>query len=150
MKKRLLIVDNVMGRREALKTALSQEYDVLEAEDGYQGLEALEKDEDIKIVLLELLLPKMSGLEFLQIVRSKDAYKKLIVIVVTAEGEPSDENTVLGIGADDYICKPFTHEVISARIKNILANKEMLADSENCFLLAGEYFRRNGYRDLRS
>ena len=78
-----------MGRREALKVSLSQEYDVLEAEDGWQGLEALKKDEDIKIVLLELLLPKMSGLEFLQIVRSREAYKKLIVIVVTSEGEPS-------------------------------------------------------------
>ncbi|NLH45590.1 MAG: response regulator [Acholeplasmataceae bacterium] len=137
MGKKLLIVDNVRSRREALKASLSQEYNVLEAEDGCQGLETLEKDKDIKIVLLELLLPKMSGLEFLQIVRSKEAYKKLIVIVVTSEGETSDENSILGIGADDYICKPFTNKAISVRIKNILANREMLADLENCFCLQG-------------
>jgi len=137
MNKKILIVDNVMGRRETLKTALSHEYDVLEAEDGCEGLETLEKDKDIKIVLLELLLPKMSGLEFLQIVRSKEAYKKLIVIVVTSEGETSDENSILGLGADDYICKPLTNKVISARIKNILANREMLADLDDCFCLQG-------------
>lgn len=137
MKKKLLIVDNARGRREDLKNDLSQEYDVLEAEDGCQGLSLLEKNDDIKVVLLEPLLPKMSGLEFLQLVRSRETYKKLIVIVVTSKGESSDENTALGVGADDYICKPFTNKVISARIKNILANREMLADLDDCFCLQG-------------
>lgn len=79
MKKKLLIVDNARGRREDLKNDLSQEYDVLEAEDGCQGLSLLEKNDDIKVVLLEPLLPKMSGLEFLQLVRSRETIKNSLL-----------------------------------------------------------------------
>ncbi|MDD4721778.1 MAG: response regulator [Acidaminococcaceae bacterium] len=137
MKEKLLLVDNVVERRAKLKRFLAKDYIILEADDGCQGLEILEQDRKIKIVLLELLLPKMSGLEFLQIIRRKTIYKKMIVIVVTSVGEPSDEITALGIGADDYICKPFTLEVVSERIKNALTNKEILADAESNFCLQG-------------
>jgi len=130
-------VDNVRERRELLKTVLTKDYDIVETENAIQGLELLKKDSEIKIVLLELLLPQMSGLEFLQIVRAEDAYENLIVIVVTSVGEPADEITVLGVGADDYICKPFTPQIISARIKNVLVNREILINSENRFCLQG-------------
>lgn len=137
MRRKILIVDNVRERRELLTTVLTKEYDIVEAENAIQGLEILEKDNEIRIVLLELLLPQMSGLEFLQIVRAEDAYRNISVIVVTSVGKESDEITALGIGADDYICKPFTPEVILTRIKNILVNREILINSENRFCLQG-------------
>ena len=137
MIKKLLIVDNALEKRNLLKAALVKEYNVLEAEDGCQGLSMLENDAEIKIVLLELSLPKISGIEFLQILRARAAYKKLIVLVVTSVGKPEDETTALGMGADDYICEPFTIEVVLERLKNLLTNREMLADSENGFCLRG-------------
>lgn len=137
MREKLLIIDTVGEKRQLLKSALAKEYNVLEAENGCQGLTILENDAEIKIILLELALPKMSGLEFLQIIRDRTAYKKHIVIVVTSAGKPADEITVLGIGADDYICEPFTTEIVLERLKNVLTNREMLADSENGFCLRG-------------
>lgn len=133
MKKKLLIIDHKAESRQKLKEALSGEYDILEAEDGIQGLEILNDEAHVTAILLELLLPKMNGLEFLQMIKSNPLHKNLAVIIVTSVGEPSDEVIALGIGADDYICKPFTTEVIAARIKNVLTNREVLSNSERRF-----------------
>ena len=132
-RKKLLIIDNNDASREMLKVALSEEFSVLEAKDAIEGLSLLEHERDIQVVLFELLLPKMSGLEFLQLVRRNEKYKGLVMLVVTLIGESSDEATAFGIGADDYICMPFTPEVVSARIKNVLHNREILTNSESRF-----------------
>lgn len=133
MKKKLLIIDHQEVSRAFLRNSLAAEYEILEAEDGFSAWKMLESETDIQVVVLELLLPKMNGLEFLQLIRNSKSFQNLVVVIVTSFGEPSDEVTALGIGADDYICKPYTAEVISARIRNIVNNKDVLKNSESRF-----------------
>ena len=135
MKSKILIVDHKDNSKEELETILTKEYEVIKANDAYQAMDALAKDSEIKVVLLELLLPGMSGLELLQKLRSDSLYKELIIIVVTEIGNTNEEITALGIGADDYICQPISPEVVSARIRHILNNKELLRNSECRFSL---------------
>ena len=133
MKKKLLIADNRVISRDVIRDTLSEEYEVFEAEDGHKALQILEERDDIDIVLLELLLPEINGLELLQMLRSKPKYRDIVIMIVTSVGEISDEVTALSLGADDYICKPFNPEVISARLKNILYTKMVLSKSESRF-----------------
>ena len=135
MKNKILIVDHKERSKAELVAVLTKEYEVIKANDAYQALDALAGDPEIKVVLLELLLPGMSGLELLQKIRSNSLYKELIVIIVTEIGNTNEEITALGIGADDYICQPISPEVVSARIRHILNNKELLRNSECRFSL---------------
>lgn len=137
MKKKLLIINNSPSQRELIKATLSPEYCVLETADALQGLTILSNDPEVKLVLLELTLPKMSGIEFLQLIRSQSTYKNLIVIVVTIYGKPEDETNILGIGADDYICLPFNAEMLLSRIKNVLTNREIFIEAESSFCQQG-------------
>ena len=134
MKSKILFVNHKQDSKQELTMVLSREYEVINATDAYQALAFLENDHDnIKVMILELLLPKMSGLELLQKVRSNNLYRSLVILVVTEAGNSHDEITALGIGADDYICKPVSAEVVLARIKHILYNKEILKNSESRF-----------------
>lgn len=135
MKSKILIVDHKQNEKNKLIDILAEEYEVVKAEDAYQALEALNNDPKIQVVLLELLLPKMSGLELLQKLRSNSLYKDLVILVVAETGNTHEEITALGIGADDYICQPVAAEVVSARIKHILYNREILNSSECRFSL---------------
>lgn len=131
--KKLLIIDDLVTSREMLKAILCNEFEILEAQDGIEGIEVLSKHDDVTIIMLDLLMPRMGGLEFLQKVRANEQYKNIAIIVNTAFGEASDEITALSIGADDFIYKPFTPELIKIRIKNVLTNREMLANTESKF-----------------
>ena len=133
MKSKILIVNHKQDSKQELTKVLAKEYDVISVTDAYQALAVLENDYDIKVMILELLLPKMSGLELLQKIRSNNLYQSLVVLVVTDAGNSHDEITALGIGADDYICQPVSAEVVLARIKHILYNKEILKNSESRF-----------------
>lgn len=133
MKSKILIVNHKQDSKQELTKVLAKEYNVISVTDAYQALAVLENDYDIKVMILELLLPKMSGLELLQKIRSNNLYQSLVVLVVTDAGNSHDEITALGIGADDYICQPVSAEVVLARIKHILYNKEILKNSESRF-----------------
>ncbi|MEG1913581.1 MAG: response regulator [Acidaminococcaceae bacterium] len=131
--KKLLIIDDLAISREMLRATLCDNFEILEAEDGVIGLQILQEHPDLTVIILDLVMPRMGGMEFLQKVRSDDQYKNIAIIVNTAFGEASDEITALSIGADDFIHKPFTPELMNLRIKNVLANREMLANTESRF-----------------
>ena len=77
MKSKILFVNHKQDSKQELTMALSREYEVINATDAYQALAFLENDHDnIKVMILELLLPKMSGLELLQKIRSNKKIKK--------------------------------------------------------------------------
>lgn len=133
MQSKVLVVNHKQTVKQELNDLLAKEYEVINVADAYEALAALEADTDIKIMLLELMLPKMSGLELVQKIRSNNIYKELVIIVVTEVGNTHEEITALGIGADDYICQPISAEVVAARIKHILYNKEILKSSESRF-----------------
>ena len=119
-KKTILAVDDEIHILELLKYNLETNgYYVITVETGEEALELLER-EKIDAFLLDLMLPKIDGLEVLRRIRNTKKIKKIPVILLTAK---SDEfNKVLGLetGADDYIAKPFSIRELQARVKAVL------------------------------
>ncbi len=84
-----------------------------------EGLTSLEK-ETPDLILLDLMLPKMDGLEFCRLIRSQPKTRNIPVVMITAKGEERDIVKGLESGADDYIPKPFSPKVLTARVKAVL------------------------------
>lgn len=100
------------------------------ADSGEEALDILKK-EKIDLVLLDLMLPGISGLEVCKLIKDHERTKSLPVIILTAKGEEEDIITGLEAGADDYITKPFSAKVLLARIRaNFRRINEMAAVKE--------------------
>lgn len=117
MGKKILVVDDEKLIVKGLRFSLEQDnYEVDAAYDGEEGLEMVRQNR-YDIVLLDLMLPKISGLEVCQQIRE---FSDVPVIMLTAKGEDMDKILGLEYGADDYITKPFNILEVKARIKAIL------------------------------
>ena len=117
-KRRILIVEDEFVNREILKHLLLDDYEILEAEDGEAALDVLENNSDsLSLILLDLFLPKISGLEVLNVIQAK--YNYLPVIVLTSDKEL--EVQCLSYGASDFISKPYPDfSIIKARITRVI------------------------------
>ena len=117
MGKKVLVVDDEKLIVKGLRFSLEQ--DDMEVECAYDGEEALEmaKSNKYDIILLDIMLPKLTGLEVCQQIR---AFSDVPVIMLTAKGEDMDKILGLEYGADDYITKPFNILEVKARIKAII------------------------------
>jgi DNA-binding response OmpR family regulator len=116
--RRVLVIEDDPAIREGMVDALTFEgYRPLEAADGKKGLE-LALTSECDLILLDLVLPKLDGLEVLREVRS--ARPTLPVICLTARGQESDRVAGLRLGADDYVVKPFSVKELMARIAAVL------------------------------
>ncbi len=116
----ILTIDDEEHILELLKYILEKNgYNVLQAGTGEEGLKILENNQ-VDMILLDLMLPGIDGLEVLSKIRSLKQYIKIPVIILTAKSEEID--TVLGLemGADDYIGKPFGSHELTARIKAVI------------------------------
>ena len=110
----ILIVEDEQDIRELLEIHLSKEgYKIFTAEDGIQALDIFE-DEDIDIALLDVMIPRIDGFKVLKSIRETS---DIPVIFITAREEESDKILGLGLGADDYVVKPFSPIEIIARVK---------------------------------
>ena len=113
----VMIVEDHPDQRALLELILQKEgYRVLSAGDGLEAWEKLEKD-DARLVLLDIMLPKMDGLEVIRRIRGDDRLKDIYVIVITARKGDSVVVNTLDLGADDYIIKPFSIAELLARIR---------------------------------
>ncbi|MCB9058854.1 MAG: response regulator transcription factor [Calditrichae bacterium] len=119
---KVLIVEDEQRMREGLKDNLEFEgYDVELAEDGKAGLDKI-KETAYDLILLDVMMPKMSGFDVCKQVRSAGiAYP---IVMLTAKGEEIDKVLGLELGADDYITKPFSLRELLARIKAILRRSQ--------------------------
>ena len=135
MGKRVLVVDDEKLIVKGIKFSLEQEE--MHVEVAYDGEEALQKAKEQRydIILLDLMLPKMNGLEVCQQIRE---FSDVPIIMLTAKGEDMDKIMGLEYGADDYITKPFNILEVKARIKAIMRRvsgkekeKEQLLESGN-------------------
>jgi len=115
---RILVVEDEKKVASFIKKGLQQEGYAADA--VYDGLEAVNNATafDYDLVILDLMLPKQSGLEVLRQIRTKKA--KLPVLVLTAKGAVEDKVAGLDAGADDYLIKPFAFAELSARIRALL------------------------------
>jgi len=118
---RILVVDDEERILNFLNTKLKASgYEVLTATDGVKGLEQLQSQEP-DLVVLDLLMPKMDGLEMLKQLRT---FSPVPVIILTARGEDTDRIKGLQLGADDYLPKPFNPDELVARIEAIKRRME--------------------------
>ncbi len=117
---RILIIEDDPSLVELLKYNLEAEgFDVSVARDGEAGLEAIDT-QDPDLVVLDWMLPNMSGIEICRQMRQRTATRSTPVIMLTAKGEETDRIRGLETGADDYIVKPFSPAELTARIKAVL------------------------------
>ncbi len=124
---RILLVDDEQSIQTLLSYPLRKEgYDVVQATDGRQALDRF--DEQIfDLVVLDLMLPKLDGLEVCRRLRSKSAVP---IIMLTAKSEEIDKVVGLELGADDYITKPFSMREFSSRVKAALRRVELSRPAE--------------------
>jgi len=118
MRRRLLIVEDDPTLRQALAFNLAREgYEVSSAADGESALEAARSDR-LDLILLDVMLPGMSGIELLRVLRRDGVTTP--VIVLSAKGDEIDRVVGLKVGADDYVSKPFSRPELLARIEAVL------------------------------
>ena len=119
-KRKILIVEDEFVNREILKNILLDDFEIIEAEDGETALELLNSGrDDLSLILLDLFLPKLSGLELLNIIQANTALNNIPVIVLTSDKEL--EVQCLQYGASDFISKPYPDSsIIKARINRVV------------------------------
>ena len=135
---KVVIVEDEPDIYEALTYSLQHEgYRVWSEVDGRRGLELIrEKTPDL--VLLDLMLPGVDGMEVCRQIKSDPVVKGTCIIMVTAKGEESDVLVGLGFGADDYVTKPFKTRELLARVRAVLRRGRLRDDEARDVLRCGE------------
>ncbi len=122
--KRILIIEDDRDIVELVRYNLvSEGFQVSAAGDGATGLAAVKKNPP-DLLLLDLMLPKLSGLEICKEIRREQALNRLPILMLTARGEEADRVIGLEMGADDYVTKPFSPRELVARVKALLRRAE--------------------------
>lgn len=124
-KQLILVVDDKEINRLMLKAMFSNVYDVVEAENGKQAFEQLEKNGDaVKAILLDLMMPVMDGHEFLIQIK-KTPYRDVPVIALTGADDPEIEESALKDGATDFITKPYQPTIFKTRLQNAIDHSSL-------------------------
>ena len=123
--KKILVIEDEEDLNQTLSFNLENEgYKVTSALKGSEALEILENAPAPDLVILDLMLPDMPGLDICRHIRSKDNLKNISVIIVTAKGEEVDRVVGFELGADDYIVKPYSVRELMLRIQAQLRRNE--------------------------
>ncbi|MCX9010224.1 MAG: response regulator [Candidatus Methanoperedens sp.] len=120
VRQKILIVDDEIATLLPLKRSLeSENYIVIEASDGYEAIKK-SKTEMPELIILDLMMPGMDGIEVCSQLKKDELTEKIPVIMLTARDEIRDKVKGLETGADDYVTKPFNLSELKARIKSVL------------------------------
>ncbi|MBG9367712.1 response regulator YycF [Streptococcus sp. NLN64] len=123
--KKILVVDDEKPISDIIKFNMTKEgYDVVTAFDGQEALEVFEAEQP-DIVILDLMLPEIDGLEVAKTIRRTS---NVPIIMLSAKDSEFDKVIGLEIGADDYVTKPFSNRELQARVKAVLRRTELIAD----------------------
>ena len=117
-KSKILVVDDESRMRKLVRDFLvKNNYEVVEASDGEEALDLFFEKNDIDLVILDVMMPKMDGW---QVCREIRAYSKVPIIMLTAKSDERDELMGFELGVDEYISKPFSPKILVARVEAIL------------------------------
>ncbi|MDE7168336.1 MAG: response regulator [Clostridia bacterium] len=120
-KQKILIVDDSEMNREILADMLGDEFEIMEARDGIQAVNVLRSySVEISLVLLDIVMPKMDGLEVLAVMNSYKWIQNIPVIMISAESSASYIGRAYELGATDYIQRPFDVAVVHRRVQNAI------------------------------
>ncbi|HEX2260797.1 MAG TPA: response regulator transcription factor [Candidatus Binatia bacterium] len=121
---KILVVEDEPDIRKLVQYNLTQErFSVLEAEDGEQALKLLQRERP-NLVILDLMLPGVSGMELCKLLKQRSETAKLPILMLTAKAGEADRIVGLEMGADDYLAKPFSPREMVARVRAILRRSE--------------------------
>lgn len=134
---RVLVVDDVPANVKMLCTALATDYEVRFATSGPQALELIEQSKP-DLILLDVMMPGMSGHEVHQRLRERAELRTIPVMFVTADDSPESELEGLRHGADDYVTKPFVIPIVLARVRNLLQRSRLQRELELSLLGANQ------------
>ncbi|MBO0333676.1 phosphate regulon transcriptional regulator PhoB [Sneathiella sp. CAU 1612] len=127
---KILVVEDEPAMVELLRYNLESEgFQVASAHDGEEAMLAIEEEQP-DMLLLDWMLPKVSGIEICRRLRRDQKYSNLPVIMITARGEEADRVRGLDVGADDYVSKPFSPAELMARIRAVLRRRNPDVGSE--------------------
>jgi two-component system chemotaxis response regulator CheY len=114
---RALVVDDSSTMRAILRIALKKRsFEVLEAKNGVHALTVLETAEPVDLMLLDWNMPEMNGFELLKNVRQDHKYDNAKIMMVTTETSIGEMSKALEVGANEYIMKPFTPDVVTTKL----------------------------------
>ena len=145
-KANILIVEDDSSLAEVLDYNLGQEgYATKVARDGQQGLREI-RLHCPDLVVLDLMLPMIGGLEVCRLLRSDPTTQDLLVLMLTARSEESDQLVGFSVGADDYVTKPFSIKVLLQRINALLRRKEQGSTDRDVIVSQGVMIDRRRHR----
>ena len=124
----ILVVDDSVDMRNFLTNILSHDYHVLSASDGAEAEEII-STKTVDMVVTDLMMPNVDGLELTQFIKRNKDYDFIPVILLTAKTAIESRLQAMEYGADDYVTKPFEPEYLRARIHNILVQRNQLEQS---------------------
>ena len=125
----ILIADDQALNRAILSDIFKDKYHILEAKNGEEALQQLkDHGEEIALVLLDIEMPVMTGIEFLQKRQELDLYINMPVIVVSGDDSSESKQESLELGVNDYITKPFVKELVLRRVHNVLDYSDRFAE----------------------
>ncbi|MDD3338299.1 MAG: response regulator [Lachnospiraceae bacterium] len=122
-KTKILIVDDVEASRVALRTALGETHVFYEAVDGRAAWDILEDDSAVDLILLDLIMPELPGIQLLKKIKADQRFEQIPIIVCTADDEEKTEEEALKLGAEDFLTKPFKPAVVRQRVENTLRRR---------------------------
>ena len=127
-KLKILVVDDESRMRKLVRDFLEkQNFAVLEAGDGSEALDIYFDNQDIALIILDVMMPKMDGW---QVCREVRGYSKVPIIMLTARSDERDELQGFELGVDEYISNPFSPKILVARVEAILRRTNQVTDDE--------------------
>ena len=99
---------------------------IVDAMNGLEALDVLSKESDFDLILLDINMPVMNGLQFMEKIKKENIYKQIPIIVISTEGKEEDTLRALQLGATGYVVKPFKPHMLYELIEKILSRKQAL------------------------
>ena len=125
---KVLVVDDESRMRKLVRDFLvKKDFEVLEAGDGEEAIDVFFEQNDIALVILDVMMPKMDGW---QVCREIRKYSKVPIIMLTAKSDERDELQGFDLGVDEYITKPFSPKILVARVEAILRRTNAISSEE--------------------
>ena len=132
---RILVVEDDVNTRKLMQAVLSQNgYEPVPAADGVEALDILDK-KHIDLILLDIMMPRMDGYEFTEIIRGNQMLRDIPILMVTARETPADKRKGFLIGTDDYMVKPVDEDEMILRIAALLRRSRIV--NEHRLLVGG-------------
>ncbi len=124
---KILVVEDESRMRKLVKYFLEkQNYEVLEAGDGSAALDLFFEHQDIALIILDVMMPKMDGWQVCKEIRN---YSKVPIIMLTAKADEKDELLGFQLGVDEYVTKPFSPKILVARVEAILRRTNQVSET---------------------